>query len=63
MVHVIASKPSGLRRDATENTATDILVVIFSADMYQALAIGRDWSHIRCTRFFKERPGSRGCRP
>ena len=34
--------------------ATDIVVVLFSAELYQALAVGRGWSHSRCVDFFRE---------
>jgi AcrR family transcriptional regulator len=54
MVRAIATKPTGLRRGLTEATATDIVLVVFSADVYQALAVGRNWSHARCTAFFKD---------
>ena len=34
--------------------ATDVVVVLFSAELYQALAVGRGWSHARCVGFFRE---------
>jgi AcrR family transcriptional regulator len=52
MVRAIARKPGGLRRGTTE--ATDIVVALFSAELYQALAVGRGWSATRCTAFFGE---------
>jgi len=54
MVRAIASKPGGLRREITEATATDIVVALFSAEVYQALTAGRGWSPTRCTTFFRE---------
>ena len=45
VVRIIARKPGGLRPGVTEATATDIVVVLFSAELYQALAVGRGWSH------------------
>lgn len=54
MVHAMARKPSGLHRGITEATATDIVVALFSAELYQALAAGRGWSANQCTAFFKE---------
>lgn len=54
MVRAIARKPGGLRRGITEAVATDIVVALFSAELYQAFAVGRGWSPTRCTAFFKE---------
>jgi AcrR family transcriptional regulator len=54
MVHAIARKPGGLRRGVTEAIATDIVVALFSAELYRALAVGRGWSPARCTAFFRE---------
>lgn len=51
---VLAGKPGGLRDRLSVTTATDILVALFSAELYQALAVGRSWSHARCTAFFHE---------
>lgn len=34
--------------------APDIVLALFSAELYQALAVGRRWSHSRCTGFFRE---------
>jgi AcrR family transcriptional regulator len=53
-VRVIAAKPSGLRSGMSVSTATDIVVALFSAELYQALAVGRGWSHRRCIAFFRE---------
>ena len=54
MVRAIARKSGGLRRGVTEAAATDIVVALFSAELYQALAVGRGWSRPRCTALFKE---------
>ena len=54
VVRAIARKPGGLRRGVTEATATDIVVALFSAELYQALAVGRGWPPARCTAFFRE---------
>jgi AcrR family transcriptional regulator len=51
---VIARKPGGLRQGLSVPRATDVLVVLFSAELYQALAVGRGWSHSRCIDFFRE---------
>ena len=50
-IRAIADKVGGLRPGVTTSEATDILVVVFSAEMYQALASGRGWSRARCERF------------
>jgi AcrR family transcriptional regulator len=54
IVRAIARKPGGLRRGLTEATATDIVVALFSAELYQAFAVGRGWSPTRCATFFRE---------
>jgi AcrR family transcriptional regulator len=51
-VHALACKAGGLRRGLSEPDATDMLVVLFSAEVYQALAVGRGWSSGRCVDFF-----------
>jgi hypothetical protein len=51
-VAVLASKPDGLRPGLSEAEATDALVVLFSAELYQALAVGRGWEPGRCLDFF-----------
>jgi hypothetical protein len=51
---ILARKPGGLRRGLSEPDATDMLVVLFSADLYQALAVGRGWSTSRCVDFFSD---------
>jgi AcrR family transcriptional regulator len=53
-VRIIAGKPGGLRDGVTVAAGTDMVVVLFSAELYQALAVGRGWSHPRCVRFFRE---------
>ena len=54
VVRIVSGKPGGLRRGVTAAVATDIMVVLFSAELYQALAVGRGWSHRRCVAFFRE---------
>jgi AcrR family transcriptional regulator len=54
VVRVIAGKPGGLRRGVSASAATDMVVVLFSAELYQSLAVGRGWTHRRCVRFFRE---------
>ena len=53
-VRTLARKDGGLRRGVTISDATDIMVVLFRAEVYQALAIGRRWPRARCERFFQE---------
>jgi AcrR family transcriptional regulator len=53
-VRVIARKPGGLRRGVSATAGTDMVVVLFSAELYQSLAVGRSWSHPRCVKFFRE---------
>ena len=53
-IRVIARKPGGLRHGVSVTKATDMVVVLFSAELYQALAVGRGWSHSRCIDFFRE---------
>lgn len=52
-VGTLVRKPGGLRPGLSEADATDILLVLFSADVYQALAVGRGWSARRCVGFFE----------
>ena len=52
-IGVLARKPGGLRPGLSEADATDMLVVLFSADLHQALAVGRGWSTSRCVGFFE----------
>lgn len=53
-VRALARKTGGLRTGLGEAKATDILLVLFSAEVYQSLASDRGWSRSRCTRFFRE---------
>jgi AcrR family transcriptional regulator len=53
-VQVIAAKPGGLRPGLTVPTATDILVVLFSAELYQSVRTGRGWSAKRTATFLRE---------
>ena len=55
---ILARKPGGLRRGVSEATATDLLVVLFSAELYQALSAGRGWTRARCTSFFRQLLGT-----
>jgi AcrR family transcriptional regulator len=54
VIRFLARKPGGLRRRVSAATATDIVVALFSAELYQALAVGRGWSHRRCIAFFHD---------
>ena len=54
VVRALARKDGGLRRGIRISDATDIVVVLFSAQVYQALADGRGWSRARCERFLHE---------
>jgi len=54
VVRTLGGKKGGLRRGLTISEATDVLLVLFSAELYQALANGRDWPRARCERFFSE---------
>ena len=53
-VRVIAGKRGGLRPGLTSAKATDILVVLFSADLYQSIRTGRGWSAGRTATFLRE---------
>lgn len=53
-VRLIAGKAGGLRPGLTTATATDILVVLFSADFYQAIRAGRGWSAKRTSAFLRQ---------
>lgn len=54
VARVIARKPGGLRHGLSESAAADLLFVLFSAEVYQALSAGRGWSRPRCTKFFQQ---------
>lgn len=51
VVRTLGGKEGGLRRGLTISDATDVLLVLFSAEVYQALASGRGWPRARCERF------------
>lgn len=53
VVRRLADKPSGLRAGTDVETATDVVLVIFSPETYQGL-VGRGWPHERCVDFFRE---------
>lgn len=54
VVQTLAGKEGGLRRGLTIAEATDVLLVLFSAELYQALSSGRGWPRARCERFLSE---------
>ena len=51
---VIAAKPGGLRDGLTIKSATDVLVVLFSAELYQSIRHGRGWSAARTAHFLRD---------
>ena len=51
---VIAAKPGGLRDGLTVKAATDVLLVLFSAELYQSIRHGRGWSADRTTLFLRD---------
>lgn len=53
-VRWIASKDGGLRRGLTTAAAVDILLVLFSAELYHALRSGRRWSAKRCRELLRD---------
>jgi AcrR family transcriptional regulator len=53
-VRVVAGKPGGLRSGLTVARATDILVALFSAELYQSVRTGRGWSASRTTALLHE---------
>jgi AcrR family transcriptional regulator len=53
-IRVIADKKGGLRPDLTTVKATDILIVLFNADLYQSVRAGRRWSAGRTAAFLRE---------
>jgi hypothetical protein len=53
-IRVIAGKPGALRPGLSLTGATGIVVVLFSAELYQSLAVGRGWSHSQCINFFRQ---------
>jgi AcrR family transcriptional regulator len=58
VVRVLARKPGGLRPGLGQTAATDLLVVLFSAELHQALAIGRGWKPAHCLAFFRHLLGA-----
>ena len=53
-VRVIAARPGGLRPGLASAQATDIVVVLFSAEVYRSLRTGRGWSARRSAVFLRE---------
>ena len=53
-VRAMAGKRGGLRTGLTPAMATDILVVLFSADLYQSIRTDRGWSTVRTTTFLRD---------
>jgi AcrR family transcriptional regulator len=53
-IRVIGGKPGGLRPGLTPAKATDILVVLFSADLYQSIRTGRGWSTARTRTLLRD---------
>lgn len=53
-IRTLGGKQGGLRRGLTISEATDVLLVLFSAELYHALAVGRGWPRARCERFLSE---------
>jgi AcrR family transcriptional regulator len=54
VIDFLARKSGGLRPGLSVIDATDIVTVLFSAELYQALTVGRGWSHSRSVDFFQE---------
>ena len=54
VVRTLGGKKGGLRHGLTISEATDVLLVLFSAELYQALASGRGWPRARCERFLSD---------
>jgi AcrR family transcriptional regulator len=53
-VRTLRRKNHGLRHGLSEARATDIVLVLLSAEVYQLLASGRGWSPAECTRFLTD---------
>ena len=51
---VIAAKAGGLRDGLTVKAATDVLVVLFSAELYQSIRHGRGWSADGTAHFLRD---------
>lgn len=54
IVECLAQKHGGLRPGLSQDRATDVLLVLFSAETYQALRAGRGWSASECKSFLTE---------
>ena len=54
IVRILARKPGGLRPGLSQAKATDILVVLFSAELYQSIRTGRGWSQARTTALLRD---------
>ena len=54
LVRVLAARPKGLRPGLSATTATDILTVLFSAELYHSLRTGRRWSAARTATFLHD---------
>jgi hypothetical protein len=48
-VGILAGKEGGLRRGLAVSEAADVMLVLFSAEVYQALGGGRGWSRTRAS--------------
>jgi AcrR family transcriptional regulator len=53
-VRVIATRPGALRTGLTPAKATDVLIVLFSAEFYRSIRVGRGWSARRTATFLRE---------
>ena len=54
VVRLLAHKSGGLKAELTPAKATDIMVVLFSAELYQSIRIGRGWSKARTASFLHD---------
>jgi AcrR family transcriptional regulator len=54
VARVIAAKDGGLRDGLTVKAATDVLVVLFSAELYQSIRHGRGWPAARTALFLRD---------
>ena len=50
---IIAAKAGGLRDGLTVKAATDVLVVLFSPELYRSIRHGRGWSATRTAMFLR----------
>lgn len=53
-VRIMAGKRGGLRPQLTSKEASDILVALFSAELYHSLRTGRGWSAEHTAAFLRE---------